>query len=123
MNEQQAKLIEQLAVKLGTTTEYLWGIMCRQAQIDAIISIILVGVAILGSIALVIVVRKIFKDVEQDKKWVVTNGFDYVVPIVFWVCAGWLVFDVITIFSISNIVTALSNPEYWALEKIMEMIK
>jgi hypothetical protein len=122
MNEQQTKLIEQLAMKLGTTTEYLWGIMCRQAQIDAIISIILVGVAILGSIALVIAVRKIYNDLGRDAVWI-RDGHDYIIPVMFWLCVGWLAFDIVTMFSISNIVTALSNPEYWALEKIMEMIK
>lgn len=35
MEEKTIKLIEQLAQKLGTTTEYLWAVLLKQAPIDA----------------------------------------------------------------------------------------
>ena len=38
MNEATAKLIEELAAKLGTTAEHLWGVLVRQAPISATVS-------------------------------------------------------------------------------------
>lgn len=40
MNEQTVKLVEQLAQKLGTTTEYLWNVLIKQAPISAAIDMI-----------------------------------------------------------------------------------
>lgn len=40
MNEQTAKLLEQLASKLGTTSEYLWNILLKQAPIDATVTLL-----------------------------------------------------------------------------------
>lgn len=36
MNEGTERLLTQLAEKLGTTTEYLWAVLLKQAPIDAI---------------------------------------------------------------------------------------
>ncbi|MGB4574573.1 MAG: hypothetical protein WBI79_06225, partial [Kiritimatiellia bacterium] len=38
MNEATAKLIEELAAKLGTTAEHLWGVLVRQAPISATVN-------------------------------------------------------------------------------------
>jgi len=40
MNENTAKLIEQLAQKLGTTSEYLWGVLLKQASISATVTLL-----------------------------------------------------------------------------------
>jgi len=40
MNDQTTKLLTDLSNKLGTTAEYLWGVLVRQAYVDGVISII-----------------------------------------------------------------------------------
>ena len=50
MNDQTAKLIEQLAQKLGTTTEYLWSVLIKQAPIDALSRLAFFIVSIIGGI-------------------------------------------------------------------------
>jgi len=56
MNEQMesyyVKVIEQLAQKLGTTTEYLWQVLVNQAYIDGIIGIIYIILTILAGYGL-----------------------------------------------------------------------
>ena len=40
MNEKTEQLLQSLADKLGTTTEYLWTILVNQAKFDVIVSLI-----------------------------------------------------------------------------------
>ena len=46
MNDQTAALLQNLANKLGTTSEYLWGILLRQATLSGTTD--LIQYAILG---------------------------------------------------------------------------
>lgn len=52
MNDNTRQLLEQLAVKLGTTVEHLWGVLIRQAPVSGLISI-------LGYIAVIAVLAEI----------------------------------------------------------------
>lgn len=122
MNEQQTKLIEQLAMKLGTTTEYLWGVMCKQAQVDAILSIVLVSSAIVLSIVVGLVANKLRKELDKEAKWT-DNIEDFLIMSMLWTIIACVVFDFIVMFSIGNIIIALSNPEYWALQELIGMLK
>ncbi len=40
MDEQIEKLLRELAEKLGTTAEHLWGVLMRQAPISGVIGIL-----------------------------------------------------------------------------------
>jgi hypothetical protein len=103
-------VLEKLAGKLGTTTDYLWGVMIKQATITAVTDII-------QYIVLIIVSCLVFK--KTSKYNMNSDKFPFM-PIL----AGFLgLMLIVMFFAIPNTITALINPEYWALDKILSAIK
>jgi len=115
--ENLTQLLENLANKLGTTTEYLWGIMIKQAYISGVTSLVWLVIALIGTFFWfqgLNYVRKNWKELYDDES------------VVWWVMClvvGIIIISLIFIENDSNFVTALLNPEYWALEKVLETIK
>lgn len=127
MNEQTSKLIEQLAQKLGTTTEYLWSILLKQAFINSSIMLFqFLLIAIFG-----IVLFKIHRHLSIRKDWD-SDGYnetgyrhygDFSELIMFLIFVVFLIFVIIAFCSIDNLLNGFFNPEYWALNKILETIQ
>ncbi len=115
MNEQTIKLIEQLAQKLGTTSEYLWGVLLLQAKVAAIEGLMFscITLAYLVFYTLKIMNKKSFLyDGDEDLTFV---GF-----------AASLIAAVsafVLVFSISETITAIFNPEYYALKIILRFLQ
>lgn len=130
MNESQTQLLQQLADKLGTTTEYLWGVLLRQAPIDAITT--LVAICILLGAAIMVTFVTIKNSVDQrdaegrfvkSAKWNDKEGLQFscaaaAVSAFLWVFAlvGFLA-------GISDVVNGFVNPEYWALKEVLSYVK
>jgi len=121
MEQDITKLLEQLAVKLGTTVEFLWGILVKQQYIDSIVNFFIV---IIFSIVSIICYKKLmpkilefnckkgmYDDVSKRTCWL----------IVYWAFQG-ILFIVILILLIVGI-QLLLNPEYYALKEILQVIK
>lgn len=114
MNSETIELLRELAEKLGTTTEYLWGVLIQQSYISGVFYSI-VSVFILLSIAgvLFITIKKTKIHADSDKaEW---DGDS-------WVISGGIIIVLIVFFinNSSNAATALLNPEYWALKQIIK---
>lgn len=114
MNEESLKLLDKYATELGTTTEYLWEILVSQAYVSGITSIML---AIASLIAFLIIpasylVLERKADIDEEW-WIVYTLLSMVIAV--------LSIAFLSI-SISNMVTALANPEYWALKEILNTI-
>jgi hypothetical protein len=122
MNENTEKLVRELAEKLGTTAEHLWGVLMRQAPIaaatDSVIAVIMIGVLW----ALYRLVR--------SKTTVPPKSDDDRYPSAEWREEGaflsWLMLAiyaaitlVVTCCTIATVVTATINPEYWALKQLL----
>lgn len=115
MNENTEKLIRELAEKLGTTAEHLWGVLIRQAPITAITDLlesgILAAVCIVGGKYLLRWHKKLQESGDTDHP-----GF-------LMLYLGYLCLLVITIIcvlcNVSEIANAFLNPEYWALKQIV----
>ncbi len=109
MNEQTLQLIEKLAFKLGTTAEYLWGVLISQAYIHGIINISIVGFfGLFLFIGWYICLTYKFK--EPDPKILVIGCL---------ICMSF-VYIYLTLHEINDIITAFVNPEYWALKQIIK---
>lgn len=121
MNEQTNQLIEKLAQKLGTTTEYLWGVLIQQAKIDAITTLFQFGLIALFGYILYRLNKKFRVECE--------NGYDtyYLSDSTGWImgiCFGvWCLLTFIAFFCIPDVINGLINPEYWALDKVLTTIK
>ena len=106
MNEESTALLEELAEKLGTTSEYLWAALLRQAPISIITDLLVLAVWVA---VLILTFRKLKK--LSDK--------DYIELLwIFW-GLGAVICGVIAPFVFSNMIIVLLNPEYWALKQLL----
>lgn len=114
MNEQTNQLIEKMAEKLGTTAEYLWAVIIKQAPITAVTNIAGIIIMVLVLLISATLIRKFIKDDACDDA-------DFYRPMawLFWAVLT-IVFTFVTLDSISTTVTCLANPEYWALKQIIK---
>jgi hypothetical protein len=113
MNEQTAKLIQQLADKLGTTAEHLWAVLIKQAPITS--SIELAGFVI--ALAIAGYLTKLFRGYCK------ANPRDLDEP---HVCFGWFgiilflaIWTIAFIMHMPVVLAGFTNPEYWALMQVM----
>lgn len=114
MNDKQVEMLQALAVKLGTTVEYLWAVLIRQATVNAITDIIQYGLLALAVYVYVRWVRSDKRDLD--------NGGDSWPPALILGVPLMLV-AVVAFFSFPNTITALVNPEYWALNRVLSSVK
>lgn len=121
MNEQTAKLVEQLAQKLGTTTEYLWSVLLRQAPISALTDLIYFVLVCIGGVFILKAHKNFSKENERRDSKYYDN--DALAPIMIVVVVIWTVLFLAAFFSIGNIVNGFFNPEYWALDEILSSLK
>lgn len=107
MNAETIKLIETMAAKLGTTSEYLWGVLLKQAPISAAID---AAGSLLLAAGCVWLARLCNRKVDSED-W----------DAVAWIPVGLVlfIFGTITFYALFEIPTALLNPEYWALAKLL----
>lgn len=122
MNEETSKLLQQLASKLGTTTEYLWGVLLKQAPIDATIQLIQTCICLLGFFVLYKIHLQLLKPNKSGRN----NAYDDSDAYGFIMMASFIVLCCILVIlfcSIGDIVSGYFNPEYWALDKIIGEVK
>lgn len=116
MNETTATLIETMAAKLGTTAEYLWGVLVKQAPISSACAIASIA---FWAVAMALLYRWIRvntkKDENGDARWCDEA------------CAfAWALWAIVLGVMIlragvcmTNITTGFLNPEYWALKQLL----
>ncbi len=114
MNDEILKRLDILAAKLGITAQYLWGVLVKQARIEMYADI---GWSILlsGMLALFLwVLRKLYiSPNEREMDGIAALGLAIASIIVF----------IFLVVSVSGALTEGLNPEYWALNHIMEKLK
>lgn len=113
--------LDALAAKFGVTVQYLWGVTVRQARVEAYESLFwffllnMVSVVILKLLAVMRKKNSELSVYEQDRGLV--NAFDV---------AGGLAIVALTVASFANLdhaITPLFNPEYWAFQQFMSILK
>ena len=125
MDEQTKQLLRELAVEFETTTSRLWEVMIQQASItatlDAIAASFLIGVTF---IAWCFVMSKttpkpnsLIPSLPHEAEWEDEEA------VVVWAILIPVTAVVIGLVSylISTAVIAALNPEYWALQQILEL--
>ncbi len=123
MNDNTTKLLEQLAQKLGTTSEYLWTVLLTQAPISATTTLLQILLILLFGLCLWKVHKRLmkkkddFSDNAYDK---FGDGVSILMAIGAIVFVGMLV---VCIFGIGDVINGYFNPEYWALKEILNSIK
>jgi len=123
MNEQTTKLIEQLAQKLGTTAEYLWTILLKQAPISAMIDLMCLVLFTIIGIALYKLHKYCAKKTGEDERSIYDDRGELVIPAMLILTVIWIIFFIASFLSIGNIINGFFNPEYWALKEILRATK
>ena len=104
MNDQTLELIRDLAEKLGTTTEHLWGVLVTQAYISGVGDVIFW--TFFGFSAVFLHRKlKVFDPEDPD--------LQMIAKFVFWATLS--VFLVVGVATMSDTIAKFFNPEYWAL--------
>ena len=122
MDDKYRQLIEDMADKLGTTTEHLWGVMVKQAPISGAVDLV-IFIVIVAATAwwFRFVIRKTTSrsanpDMYQRAKWVNEDAFAAWVAVIFAVMFAFI----FIVVSAQGIVAAFVNPEYWALLQLLK---
>ena len=122
MKNQTTELLEKLAVQLGTTAEYLWSVLLVQARISAMTDLIFLMLAILSGYFLYRTHRYLSQGTEDAHSIYYEKEEAVMIPMIIGLII-WIIFFLIMFFSIGNIISGLFNPEYWALNKILNSIR
>ena len=120
--ENLTELLEKLADKLGTTSEYLFGVLVNQAPISALYSALYLILVLLGGYLLYKLHISFLKQDGNNCSLYSKYGVGIAIPMILSFIA-WLVLFIKCFHSIENIMTGFLNPEYWALDEIMSLIK
>jgi len=125
MNDNTTKLIEQLAQKMGTTTEYLWAVLLRQAPIDSTINLIQIILVIFFGLFLYKTHKRLMAKTSDDK-YAETNYEKYEMGASLPMVVGAIIFAILILasfFCIGDIINGYFNPEYWALDRVLSTLK
>jgi len=118
MTEKTELLLQQLADKLGVTIDHLWTVMINQAKYDVLIS----SIQMLFMIAFIWTTIKLHLRFCKEPKegYSIYSEYDEAawLPMMF---AG-ITSMILLIFFLNgfnDFITAIFNPEYWALTRII----
>ena len=115
--EQYLPLLEKLASKLGTSAEYLWTVLLKQAPISAFLDMVeylIIAVVCIISCKLSIFTHKKISKGDWDDEAYIPLGVVVIVAIML---------AAVAFFSFQGTVTKLINPEYWALKEVIKSVK
>jgi len=115
MDDKTLAALTALANKLGTTAEYLWGVLVRQAPLQGALDLAVLAVWGLVCVWLIRFVRSKTSGDKPAFSDEVGRGFAWA-GVVF-VCALVMLIGGLTF---SSSITAIINPEYWALRQILK---
>lgn len=121
------QLLETLAQNLGTTVEYLWSVLLKQAPISATIDLILlILVLVAGYLLYRLHVRLSATTPNKDKYYgdeSVYDSSDIAAPLMCIAATIWFLIFIVAVCYIPNIINGYFNPEYWALKEILNSVK
>ena len=122
MNEQLQQVLIELCEKLGTTVEHLWTVLIRQSYISGIsdvVSILMWTLFCLWSYRLI--QKKTTVPPETKANPYPDADWEEAGKVIAWMIWGSMtgIFLMIVGCSLSTIIGALANPEYWALKQLI----
>lgn len=118
MNTETNELLERLAQKLGTTVEYLWSVLIKQAPISSTVTLFQFALIITFGIVLYRLHIKFSKETYNKNSIYYEYQEAAAIPMI----VGFLIFLLLAVcgfFCIEDMINGFINPEYWALSKIL----
>ena len=110
MDDKTIQALTALAEKLGTTAQYLWGVLVRQAPISGAVDLGIVALFLAATVALFVFVRRAADDPSLDEEVLILGW-----ALVILAC---IATSIIVLSYVPYALYAIFNPEYWALRQI-----
>ena len=124
MNEKLTALLEQLAIKLGTTAQHLWRVLIIQAKVSAACNMaFIVFVYIFAAVLLNYHVKFIKKIPGNRHEYNTYEDNEAVGVIMIIAIIVWAILFITHFFSWASMINGFFNPEYWALQEVLSVIK
>lgn len=123
MDDKTLQALTTLAAKLGTTAEYLWGVLLKQAPITGVIDLAMMAAWVLLTVMWCrFVLRKTTAPTPTDEDRCPRADWTEEAAFFSWASAAVLVLvtALMVTSSFSTTAAALVNPEYWALKQILK---
>lgn len=115
MDEQVLERVDALAAKLGVVGEHLWDVLVRQVYVDAALATFWV-LAVCGVLAWTVRGFRNHRAKSGERDLIMDDGaMGWVLGLVLLAILAPIVLG----YGIETIVTALTNPEYAALRKVL----
>lgn len=118
--EELTTMLTGLADTLGTTVEYLWPVLIKQAGVQILIITLTI---LIGTIIIIITglyIRYVMRNWENIKQ--TDTEIVYVMIAALFGGLSFLLIMQIVFFSIPELITVYYNPEFWALQKILNKL-
>lgn len=139
MGNEVEKVLDALAERFGTTVEMLWSVLLRQMFIEAIGAFVYLVFILLLVVIVMWVWAKLLKNyrhfMESDdngpeKFYSIDNFPEYLMlnihPLICIVLMLASIFSIIAVLFVPSLLLSgigkLLNPEYYALQKVLEML-
>ena len=124
MNEEILKRIDTLATKLGTTAEYLWGVLIKQAHVVIWQDVIVIFIC---SVCVSLCVWGLFwsfgKDDEGYKRLSYKSDCEDRALLIALLSGTLLAISTpILVVEALDLMSVCVNPEYWALKEILNNV-
>lgn len=117
MNDKTLELLEKLSAKLGTTSEFLWGVLVKQAKIEAITSALWAVIFFAATVVCLFACRFFWKGLKKYPE-----EFGYLFGSII-TCFLLVIFVAISANHIETCIVYYFNPDYFALNKILKILK
>lgn len=113
------KYIDQLAQSLNVASEHVYEALIKQAMVSGIIALVWSALMLCVTIALILVIRRAWIRTQEDPY------FDGVDAVIVTGVNGVIIFLVVCfgLYAVEYGLTALLNPEYWAIKEVLSVIK
>lgn len=111
MEKEIAPMLKEIADQMGVAVPYLWDALISQASVYGVFTLLVSTMPFFLSGVAIWVFYRFYKENNDALSFLILIGAGTFVLFAF--CGMWLVYDG---------VTALYNPEYWALKKILELV-
>lgn len=130
MEEQISKIIEALSNALGVAASELYSVMILQAKVSMVKSVVEILLMLFAMYMFWRYVRKVYIEKDKDgcpifERAVFDDDFLFAFHLIATIVIAVLtiIFATSVVFDIDNIIQCIMNPRYWALEKIIKMLK